>query len=72
MRVQEGDTIVVTKLDRFARSTKDALNTIEYLNIKGVSLILLKKTYLVMFSKKLFENMVEFYYEEIFEKFICS
>nr|WP_255289790.1 recombinase family protein [Bacillus cereus] len=30
---------MVTKLDRFARSTKDALNTIEYLNSKGVSLI---------------------------------
>ncbi|BCC09474.1 MULTISPECIES: recombinase family protein [Bacillus cereus group] len=39
--VQEGDVIVVTKLDRFARSTKDALNTIEYLNGKGVSLIVL-------------------------------
>jgi DNA invertase Pin-like site-specific DNA recombinase len=39
--VQEGDTIVVTKLDRFARSTKDALNTIEYLNSKRVSLIVL-------------------------------
>ena len=38
---QEGDTIVVTKLDRFARSTKDALNTIEYLNSKKVSLIVL-------------------------------
>lgn len=40
-RVQEGDIITVTKLDRFARSTKDALNTIEYLNNKGVSLIVL-------------------------------
>ncbi|PEX84079.1 recombinase family protein [Bacillus cereus] len=39
--VQEGDTIIVTKLDRFARSTKDALNTIEYLNSKSVSLIVL-------------------------------
>ncbi|WP_144609701.1 recombinase family protein [Bacillus cereus] len=39
--VQEGDTITVTKLDRFARSTKDALNIIEYLNSKGVSLIVL-------------------------------
>jgi len=39
--VQKGDTIVVTKLDRFARSTKDALSTIEYLNNKGVSLIVL-------------------------------
>ncbi|EJS74562.1 recombinase family protein [Bacillus cereus] len=40
-KVQEDDTIVVTKLDRFARSTKDALNTIEYLNSKGVSLIVM-------------------------------
>ncbi|HDR4373211.1 TPA: recombinase family protein [Bacillus cereus] len=40
-KVQEGDTITVTKLDRFARSTKDALNTIEYLNSKRVSLIVL-------------------------------
>lgn len=40
-KIQEGDTIVVTKLDRFARSTKDALNTIEYLNSKGVALIVL-------------------------------
>ncbi|MCU9601776.1 recombinase family protein [Pallidibacillus thermolactis] len=39
--VKEGDTLVVTKLDRFARSTKDALNTIEYLNEKGVGLIVL-------------------------------
>ncbi|MGG1365772.1 recombinase family protein [Priestia megaterium] len=40
-KVQKGDTIVVTKLDRFARSTKDALSTIEYLNNKDVSLIVL-------------------------------
>ncbi|PFK77418.1 resolvase [Priestia megaterium] len=40
-KVQKGDTIVVTKLDRFARSTKDALSTIEYLNNKEVSLIVL-------------------------------
>ncbi|MCU5086362.1 recombinase family protein [Bacillus cereus] len=39
--MQEGDVIVVTKLDRFARSTKAALNTIEYLNGKGASLIVL-------------------------------
>ena len=39
--VQEGDTIVVTKLDRFARSTRDALATIELLNDKNVSLVIL-------------------------------
>lgn len=39
--VKEGDIIVVTKLDRFARSTKDALNTIEYLNKMGVGLVVL-------------------------------
>ncbi|MBY0210639.1 MULTISPECIES: recombinase family protein [Priestia] len=40
-KVEKGDTIVVTKLGRFARSTKDALSTIEYLNNKDVSLIVL-------------------------------
>ncbi|GAB1795498.1 recombinase family protein [Priestia megaterium] len=40
-KVKKGDTVVVTKLDRFARSTKDALSTIEYLNNKDVSLIVL-------------------------------
>lgn len=39
--VKEGDSIVVTKLDRFARSTKDALSIIEELNEKGVTLIVL-------------------------------
>ncbi len=39
--VKKGDSIVVTKLDRFARSTKDALNTIEELNEKGIALIVL-------------------------------
>ncbi|MGG3400936.1 recombinase family protein [Bacillus paranthracis] len=39
--VEKDDIIVVTKLDRFARSTKDALATIEMLNEKDVSLIVL-------------------------------
>lgn len=39
--VAPGDTIVVTKLDRFARSTRDALNTIEELKQKEVNLIVL-------------------------------
>ena len=39
--VEEGDTVVVTKLDRFARSTKDALSTIEWLNKKDISLVVL-------------------------------
>ena len=34
--IQTRDTLVVTKLDRFARSTQDALNTIKYLFEKGV------------------------------------
>lgn len=34
--IQTGDTLVVTKLDRFARSTQDALSTIRYLFEKGV------------------------------------
>ncbi|MCD7032867.1 recombinase family protein [Metabacillus sp. GX 13764] len=39
--VSQGDIIVVAKLDRFARSTQDALNTIALLNDKGVGLIVL-------------------------------
>lgn len=34
--IQSGDTLVVSKLDRFARSTQDALNTIKLLFEKGV------------------------------------
>ena len=34
--IDTGDTLVVTKLDRFARSTQDALNTIKLLFEKGV------------------------------------
>jgi DNA invertase Pin-like site-specific DNA recombinase len=39
--IKYGDMIVVAKLDRFARSTKDALTTIESLNKSGVSLVVL-------------------------------
>ena len=34
--LEDGDTLVVTKLDRFARSTRDALDTIEDLFNRGV------------------------------------
>ncbi|MDT2777463.1 recombinase family protein [Enterococcus thailandicus] len=34
--IQTGDTLVVTKLDRFARSTQNALSTIKFLFEKGV------------------------------------
>ncbi len=40
-RVMTGDTVVVTKLDRFARSTQDALNTMATLTDQGVSLVVL-------------------------------
>ena len=40
-RVATGDTVVVTKLDRFARSTRDALNTMAALTERGVSLVVL-------------------------------
>ncbi|WP_404404693.1 recombinase family protein [Jeotgalibacillus malaysiensis] len=39
--VKDGDVVVVTKLDRFARSTKDALHIIDELNKSGVDLIVL-------------------------------
>ncbi|MCU9592412.1 recombinase family protein [Bacillus velezensis] len=35
-KLEEGDTLVVTKLDRFARSTVDAINTVKELFSKGV------------------------------------
>lgn len=40
-RVGPGDVLVVTKLDRFARSTQDALNTMATLTERGVSLVVL-------------------------------
>ncbi|MDA8194981.1 MAG: recombinase family protein [Thermaerobacter sp.] len=40
-QVTTGDTVVVTKLDRFARSTQDALNTMATLAERGVSLVVL-------------------------------
>ena len=39
--VTTGDTVVVTKLDRFARSTQDALNTMATWTERGVSLVVL-------------------------------
>ncbi|TDL77386.1 recombinase family protein [Rhodococcus qingshengii] len=35
-RLEAGDTLVVTKLDRFARSTVDAINTVKVLFERGV------------------------------------
>jgi DNA invertase Pin-like site-specific DNA recombinase len=39
--LKEGDTLVVTKLDRFARSTVDAINTVKELFEKGVKVHIL-------------------------------
>ena len=39
--VREGDTLVVTKLDRLARSTTDLLNIVQKLDAKGVALRIL-------------------------------
>ncbi|MDM8183938.1 recombinase family protein [Enterococcus cecorum] len=36
--IQTGDTLVITKMDRFVRSTQDALNTIKFLFEKGVKI----------------------------------
>lgn len=38
---REGDTIVVTKLDRFCRSTKEGLEYIDFLKTKGVNVHIL-------------------------------
>lgn len=37
--VREGDTVVIHEFSRLARSTKDLLEIVEYLNNKGVQLI---------------------------------
>lgn len=37
-RLEAGDTLVVTKLDRFARSTSDAIETVKKLFKKGVKI----------------------------------
>ena len=37
--VRTGDTVVVTKIDRFGRSLSQVLSTIEHLSAKGVNLI---------------------------------
>jgi DNA invertase Pin-like site-specific DNA recombinase len=39
--LEEGDTLVVTKLDRFARSTVDAINTVKELFERGVKVHIL-------------------------------
>lgn len=39
--VSKGDTLIVTKLDRCASSTKGALNIVELLDKKDVSLVIL-------------------------------
>lgn len=40
-KLESGDKLVVTKLDRFARSTLDALNTINDLNERNIDLVVL-------------------------------
>ena len=40
-----GNAVVVTKLDRFARSTQDALNTMATWTERGVSLVVLNMGY---------------------------
>lgn len=42
--VREGDTIVIHDFSRLARSTKDLLNIVEYLNNKNVTLISTKES----------------------------
>jgi DNA invertase Pin-like site-specific DNA recombinase len=39
--LEEGDTLVVTKLDRFARSTVDAINTVKELFERGIKVHIL-------------------------------
>jgi len=38
-QIQNGDTLIVTKLDRIARSTRDGLDIIDTLLAKGVNIV---------------------------------
>jgi DNA invertase Pin-like site-specific DNA recombinase len=40
-KLQEGDTLVITKLDRFARNTAEGLNVIQHLLERGVKVNIL-------------------------------
>ncbi|MDK7062895.1 recombinase family protein, partial [Escherichia coli] len=37
-QIGSGDTLIVTKLDRLARNTQDALNIVKQLNAEGIIL----------------------------------
>ena len=37
-KIKNGDTLIVTKLDRLARNTQDALNIVKKMNAEGVIL----------------------------------
>lgn len=37
-KIENGDTLIVTKLDRLARNTQDALNIVKQLNAEGIIL----------------------------------
>lgn len=39
--IKNGDTLIVTKLDRLARNTQDALNIVKKMNAEGVILLIL-------------------------------
>lgn len=41
--VREGDTVVVTAIDRLGRNTIDVLNTVEYLQAKKVSVVSMRE-----------------------------
>lgn len=44
-KLQEGDTLIVTRLDRLARSTRDLLNVIAAISAKGATFKSLKDTW---------------------------
>lgn len=41
--VREGDTVIVTAIDRLGRNTIDVLNTVEVLRAKGVSIVSMRE-----------------------------
>lgn len=53
-KIESGDTLIVTKLDRLARNTQDALNIVKQLNAEGIILRVLNIGTIDNFTKRAF------------------
>ncbi|WP_105174009.1 recombinase family protein [Pseudoalteromonas sp. T1lg122] len=72
--VRTGDTVVVTKIDRFGRSLSQVLSTIELLSAKGVNLIAIDQNIDTSHSDPMSKAMVQLLamFAEMERNFIVS